>query len=167
MIRKLLLGLMLAFVPVAMAAAQDLAKPTGPVILEIRGNISRTNDAGAAKFDLAMLQALGAETIATATPWTEGHTKFEGIAGAKLLAAVGAKGTKVVAAAINDYKAEVPIEDLTEKGAFLAFSADGKRLTVRDKGPLWLLYPFDAKPDLKTEVYFGRSVWQIKSLEIK
>jgi hypothetical protein len=167
MIRKLLLGLMLAFVPVAMAAAQDLAKPTGPVILEIRGNISRTNDAGVAKFDLAMLQALGAETIATATPWTEGHTKFEGIAGAKLLAAVGAKGTKVVAAAINDYKAEVPIEDLTEKGAFLAFSADGKRLTVRDKGPLWLLYPFDAKPDLKTEVYFGRSVWQIKSLEIK
>ncbi len=167
MIRKLLLGLMLAFVPVAMAAAQDLAKPTGPVILAIRGNISRTNDAGAAKFDLAMLQALGAETIATATPWTEGHTKFEGIAGAKLLAAVGAKGTKVVAAAINDYKAEVPIEDLTEKGAFLAFSADGKRLTVRDKGPLWLLYPFDAKPDLKTEVYFGRSVWQIKSLEIK
>ncbi len=167
MIRKLLLGLMLAFVPVAMAAAQDLAKPTGPVILEIRGNISRTNDAGVAKFDLAMLQALGAETIATATPWTEGHTKFEGIAGAKLLAAVGAKGTKVVAAAINDYKAEVPIEDLTEKGAFLAFSAEGKRLTVRDKGPLWLLYPFDAKPDLKTEVYFGRSVWQIKSLEIK
>jgi hypothetical protein len=167
MIRKLLLGLMLAFVPAAMAAAQDLGKPTGPVILEIRGNISRTNDAGVARFDLAMLQALGAETITTATPWTEGHTKFEGIAGAKLLNAVGAKGTKVVAAAINDYKAEVPIEDLTEKGAFLAFSAEGKRLTVRDKGPLWLLYPFDAKPDLKTEVYFGRSVWQIKSLEIK
>lgn len=158
---------MLAFAPAAIASAQDLAKPTGTVILEIRGNISRTNEAGVARFDLAMLQALGAETITTATPWTEGHTKFEGITGARLLNAVGGKGTKVVAAAINDYKAEVPIEDFTEKGAFLAFSAEGKRLTVRDKGPLWLLYPFDAKPDLKTEVYFGRSVWQIKSLEIK
>jgi hypothetical protein len=167
MIRKLLLGLVLAFVPAALASAQDLAKPTGTVILEIRGNISRTNDTGVARFDLGMLQAIGAETIVTATPWTEGHTKFEGVTGAKLLAAVGAKGTKVIAAAINDYKAEVPIEDLTERGAFLAFSADGKRLTVRDKGPLWLLYPFDAKPDLKTEVYFGRAVWQIKSLEIK
>ena len=166
MIRKLLLGLMLAFVPVAMAAAQDLAKPTGPVILEIRGNISRTNDAGVAKFDLAMLQALGAETIATATPWTEGHTKFEGIAGAKLLAAVGAKGTKVVAAAINDYKAEVPIEDLTEKGAFLAFSAEGKRLTVRDKGPLFIIYPFHAHPELRNAVYYSRCAWQLQSIEV-
>lgn len=165
--RKLLLGLLVAFMPATMAAAQDLAKPTGPVILEIRGNIGRTNDAGVARFDLAMLQALGAEVVTTATPWTEGHTKFDGVSGARLLDAVGAKGTKVVAAAINDYKAEIPIEDLRDKGAFLAFAADGKRLTVRDKGPLWLLYPFDAKPDLKTEVYFGRSVWQIKSLEIK
>jgi len=165
--RKLLLGLLVAVMPATMATAQDLAKPTGPVILEIRGTIARTNDAGVARFDLAMLQALGAEVVTTATPWTEGHTKFDGIAGAKLLEAVGAKGTKVVAAAINDYKAEIPIEDLRDKGAFLAFAADGKRLTVRDKGPLWLLYPFDAKPDLKTEVYFGRSVWQIKSLEIK
>lgn len=167
MIRKLFLGLMLAILPAATAWAQDLAQPTGTIILEIRGNIARTNEPGVARFDLAMLQALGAEAVQTATPWTEGHTKFEGISGAKLLNAVGAKGTKVVAAAINDYKAEVPIEDLTEKGAFLAFSAEGKRLTVRDKGPLWLLYPFDARPDLKTEVYFGRSVWQIKSLEIK
>ncbi len=165
--RKLLLGLLVAFMPATMAAAQDLAKPTGPVILEIRGNITRTNDAGVARFDLPMLQAMGAEVVTTATPWTEGHTKFDGISGARLLDAVGAKGTKVVAAAINDYKAEIPIEDLRDKGAFLAFAADGKRLTVRDKGPLWLLYPFDAKPDLKTEVYFGRSVWQIKSLEIK
>lgn len=116
MIRKLVLGTLLALAPAAMAAAQDLAKPTGTVILEVRGNIARTNDAGVARFDLAMPQPLGAETIATA---------------------------------IDDYKAEGPIADLTEKGAFLAFAADGRRLTVRDKGPLWLLYPFDARPDLK------------------
>ena len=44
---------------------------------------------------------------------------------------------------------------------------DGKPLSVRDKGPLFLIYPFDKNPELYNEKYFSRSVWQIKKIEIR
>lgn len=39
-------------------------------------------------------------------------------------------------------------------------------MSVRDKGPLFLIYPFDDNPDLFDEVYFGRSVWQIAQIVV-
>lgn len=149
------------------AGAEGLGVPSGTVVLEVTGRIGRTNAPGAARFDLAMLRALGAATIATSTPWTEGVPRFEGVPGRALLEAVGASGTTLVARAINDYAVEIPAEDLRDHGAFMAFAMDGKRLTARDKGPLWILYPFDARPELKAATYFSRSVWQVKSIEVR
>ncbi len=39
-------------------------------------------------------------------------------------------------------------------------------MSVRDKGPLFLVYPFDLNPELYNEKYFSRSVWQIKEIEV-
>jgi hypothetical protein len=147
--------------------AQALEPPKGSVILEVRGNITETNAPGAARFDLAMLKALGTVTVTTGTPWTDKATQYEGVEGAAILKAVGAKGATLAARAINDYEIEVPVEDLMQKGVFFAYSADGKRLTTRDKGPLWLLYPFDDRPELKVETNYSRSIWQVKVIEVK
>ena len=43
---------------------------------------------------------------------------------------------------------------------------DGKPMSIRDKGPLMLVYPFDLDADLYNEKYFSRSVWQIKEIEV-
>ena len=44
---------------------------------------------------------------------------------------------------------------------------EGKvRFSVRDKGPLFLVYPFDTNPETYNEKYFSRSVWQIKEIEV-
>lgn len=151
----------------ASSRAQELPAPKDSVVLEVRGNLALTNAPGAARFDLAMLKALGVETIATTTPWTEGVARFDAIPGAKLLEAIGARGTVLVARAVNDYKVEIPIEDLRDKGAFLAFAMNGKALSRRDKGPLWVLYPFDGRAELKGDVYYNRSIWQLTGIEVK
>lgn len=149
------------------AAAQQLAKPTGAPILSITGKIERTSDGKAALFDLASLEALGKTELATSTRWTEGVTKFEGVPMRTLLNAVGASGTEIVAIALNDYKVTIPIEDFAKYDVIMATRRDGTPMSVRDKGPLWIMYPFDQVPALKNDLYYSRCAWQLKSLEVR
>lgn len=149
------------------AFAGELAKPTGKVILEVTGAIDTTNAPGAADFDLAMLDALPQGTTSTATPWYDGARSFTGPTGAALLDALGAKGTVLHVVALNDYVTEIPISDLRDYPVILATRLDGETMSVRDKGPIFVIYPFDAYPDLKNETIYGRSAWQVKSIEVK
>ena len=43
---------------------------------------------------------------------------------------------------------------------------NGKPMSVREKGPLFVIYPFDEQPQLKTSTYFSRCIWQLKQIEI-
>jgi hypothetical protein len=49
----------------------------------------------------------------------------------------------------------------------LARLLDDKPMAVRDKGPLFIIYPFDSSAELRTTVYFSRSAWQLKSIEVQ
>ena len=37
---------------------------------------------------------------------------------------------------------------------------------LSEKGPLFVMYPFDTQPALRTAVYFSRCIWQLKSIEL-
>jgi hypothetical protein len=39
-------------------------------------------------------------------------------------------------------------------------------LSIREKGPLFIVYPYDSKPELQAQMYLDRSAWQLKSLTI-
>ncbi|MFN3317555.1 hypothetical protein C0V73_05185 [Rhizobium sp. TH135] len=146
-------------------AALALDAPTGPVVLTVKGTISNTNAGDTAQFDLAMLEALKGRKGEMETPWTEGKVTFEGPLLREILAAVGATGTSLKVRALNDYAADVPAED-AKLDTILATKLDGKPMSIRDKGPLMLVYPFDLDADLYNEKYFSRSVWQIKEIEV-
>jgi hypothetical protein len=149
------------------ANAESLAKPVGDPILEVGGNISSVNEGPKAVFDRSSLEALGLEKVVTSTPWHNGPVTFEGISLDKLMHLVGARGTKVRAVALNDYAATVPIEDFSKYNVILALKRDGQYMPVRDKGPLFIIYPYDSRPELRSQVYYARSVWQVKRLEIQ
>ncbi|MDR3514794.1 MAG: molybdopterin-dependent oxidoreductase [Azospirillaceae bacterium] len=153
--------------PIGRTVAGDLAAPTGPVIIEVRGHITQTNQEGVARLDLPMLQAIGMDVVTTQTPWTEGKVRFEGVRVKALIDRLGGSGTHLLARALNDYQVDIPLEDFRDSGAILAVSADGKRLTARDKGPVWLIYPFDDRPDLNNPIHFDRAIWQLKTIEIQ
>ncbi|HEX2552125.1 MAG TPA: molybdopterin-dependent oxidoreductase [Microvirga sp.] len=161
-----LAGLFALIGSVALAGAAGLAVPKDRPILEIAGSISTTNKDGAAVFDREMLESLGMETITTTTPWHKGQVTFEGVSMAKVMELVGAKGKTVKALALNDYVTQIPMEDFAKFGVILALKRDGEYMPVRDKGPLFIVYPYDSKPELKSQTYYGRSAWQLKRLEV-
>jgi hypothetical protein len=149
------------------AGAGALATPSGKPILTISGTIAETNSQGAALFDRAMLEALGMVSVETKTPCHTGAVTFEGVPLDKLMKHVGAKGQRVVAIALNDYSTEIPIEDFAKYGTILALKRDGEYMPVKDKGPLFIIYPYDSKPELKNQTYYSRSAWQVARLVVK
>ncbi|WFE76286.1 hypothetical protein [Roseinatronobacter sp. S2] len=147
-------------------ASQALDQPQGTVILEISGQVAVTNTEGAAQFDLEMLEALDQLVIDVETPWHEGPQQFSGPRLVDLMAAVGAVGSELRFVAINDYAANMPWDDIQAHDVILASRQNGDTMSVRDKGPLFVIYPFNENPELRNEVYYGRSVWQVKAIQV-
>lgn len=168
--RCCLLGLLI-FVAGSVASAAisggALVVPRDRPILTISGKIAVTNNGEVAQFDREMLEGLGMVAFETSTPWYNGPVKFEGIPLAKLMTEVGATGDYVVAIALNDYSSEIPLEDFAKYNVILALKRNGEYMPVRDKGPLFIVYPFDSDPDLKSQKFFSRSVWQVARLVVK
>ena len=70
------------------------------------------------------------------------------------------------AIASNDYVITIPASDAVEGGPILAYLVDGELISLRENGPVWLIYPFDSNPAYQTEVIYSRSVWQLNRLKI-
>lgn len=167
-LRHLLLAAALAGVLLSPGLANSpLPQPTGRVILTVTGAIGKTNTQDAAHFDRQMLEGLGFTSYATSTSWTDGTPRFEGVLARDLLAAVGARGSVVTATGLNDYSIEIPIADFEAYPVLLALKMDGKALSRRDKGPIWIVYPRDEFGELRDQGIDAKWVWQLVGLEIK
>jgi hypothetical protein len=148
-------------------AANDLAPPRSQVVLTVTGEIGLTNAPGRADFDLDTFERLGLRRLTTWTPWTEGEVEFEGVRARRLMDAVGAKGTQVDALALNDYKQTIPIEDFKRYDVLLATRVNGQLMRVRDKGPIWIVYPWSEHPELDDFATREKSVWQLNALHVR
>ena len=158
----------LALLLAALAPAHALDAPTGKVMLTVTGQITVRNTPDAAQFDMALLEKLPQTSFSTRTPWYTEPRKFTGVRLRDLLAALGAQGrTSVSAEALNDYRAVIPAEDWNEHDLLIAWHLDDAPMLVRDKGPLVIIYPFDAHPKLRTAVRYSRAVWQLKALDVR
>lgn len=147
--------------------AAELPAPAGKPILAVSGKIRNFNDGDVARFDRAMLEGLGMTSFQTATPWYTGVVTFQGVPMITLLDHVGAFGDKVVVVALNDYSTEIPISDFQKFGVIIALKRDGAYMPVRDKGPLFIVYPFDNSPELRQQKYYSRSAWQVAKIIVK
>lgn len=163
-----LLGIIFTFAGPTHSGPAPLEAPKGPVLLTVTGKITHKNRGEAAVFDLEMLEGLERGVISTTNPWMAGTNDFSGPYLSVLLKAVGATGTNsLMVTALNDFVGSVPQEDIAKFGLILATRKNGKPLKVREKGPLFVVYPFLQRPEIYDEIHFCRSVWQIKSIEIR
>ena len=163
---KTTLGLVTAMGIASIAAAQDVALPTGDIVLTVTGEIDVTNAEGALVFDYDALAALDAETFETTTIWTEGLNSFQGVSLKTLTDLLGTKEGTLLATAINDYTVEIPVSDAVEGGPIIAYLMNDEVMSVRDKGPLWVIYPYDSNADYRSEVVYSRSIWQLDRIEV-
>jgi hypothetical protein len=163
--RRALWWLAGAALPVRVGA-QALQPPRGAVVLSIGGQIQRTNQGDRAALDMAMLEALAQHSFRTKTPWFTEPRQFTGPLLRDVLGLVGAQGTTLRIGALNDYRADMPSDDTRRHNVLLARLIDDKPIPVREKGPLFVIYPFDSDPSLRTPLYYSRSVWQVKSIDV-
>ncbi|MDC0738874.1 oxidoreductase [Cognatishimia sp. SS12] len=165
-LRALLLAASTSVALALPALAHELTQPVGDVVLTVTGDIARTNAADAAQFDRAMLAAMPATEIATTTIWTEGVQKFVGVSLHELVAQLGMEGDTLTATAINDYEVKIPLSDAQPGGPILAYLHNGAEMSLRTKGPLWIVYPYDDVADYRSEIIYSRSIWQLNRIKV-
>ncbi len=159
------IGIVLVLGAGSNAMGEIFPEPEGPIVLTISGDIGVTNVENALVFDRKNLMALQATTFETSTIWTEGIRSFTGVTLHTLADLLGLQNGHFFASAINDYSVEIPVSDAVEGGPIIAYSIDGKEMSLRDKGPLWVIYPYDSNSDFRSEVVYSRSIWQLDRLE--
>lgn len=155
--------------PLGWVSAQALEQPKGKPVLTVGGAIAATNRGGKAVFDMAMLEALPQTTFTTSTPWDDRPIRFSGPLLRDVLAAVqaGAQANGLKATALNDYRIQIPVADAKRFDVIMATRLDGQPMSVRTRGPLFIVYPFDSRPELQGATYYERSIWQLKSLDVE
>lgn len=166
------LGIILALMailhgPVA-ATANTLPSPTDKPILILGGAIDHTNAADEAHLDRPMLEALGLKTVKTTNPFETGVQEFTGVLLHDVLRLVGGDDkTMIIATALDGYTVEIPVTDAITYDVLLAMMWNGERMTVRRRGPIWVIYPIDQHPELRNEIYSNRTIWQLKRLTVR
>lgn len=135
-------------------------------LLTVTGTVDGKSGTSVA-FDAADLAALPQITFTTSTIWTEGPQEFTGVSLGAVLKAAQMTGTTLQAYAANDYSVEIPVEDWPENAPIIAQSRNGTPMTIRDKGPLWIVYPYDSDPAYRSEVIYTRSIWQLERIEVR
>lgn len=127
----------------------------------VAGDSSRTLD-----LSIDDLAAMPQAAVVTENEFAEGVVAYRGPLVRDVLARLGLDGLDFVRfVAANDYYVVIPTEDFRTYDAILAIEADGERLSRREKGPLWLMYPISDHPELHDPIYLRRLIWQVVRIE--
>ncbi|MHC0053606.1 putative pterin-binding protein [Actibacterium sp. D379-3] len=118
------------------------------------------------EFSAEELLALEQVEVLTANDYVEGDVSFSG----PLLRSVFPDGTldpsdTIKLTALNNYSTEMPASEALDYNVILAMSQNGVRMSVRDKGPLWVIYPMNDHKELREPLFNDRLVWQLSKME--
>ncbi|WP_076998009.1 molybdopterin-dependent oxidoreductase [Variovorax sp. KK3] len=150
------------------AAQSCRSNEDGRALLVVRGSIRKFTDLQARAFEFTEEEymSLPQTSITTATPWTP-RSRFDGPLLSQVLAHVGASGSRVDVEALDSYRASIPMSDLKTFRPILAHSRNGNRMTARDHGPLFVMYPRDEYPKtLSTPSAQAKFIWQVRSISV-
>ncbi len=107
------------------------------------------------------MRALPVETVTTdihcVTRWSKLDTRWEAVSVDTLLEQAGAEAGFVLAYSDGGYTTNLPIADVTDGQAWLAFGYDGGPLDPEHGGPVRLLVP---------HLYFWKSAKWVRGLEL-
>lgn len=151
---------------IAFAAALALA-PEATMAGDTALTLARGPDAvETLEFSLEALDALPQTTVVTENEFTDGEVTYRGPLVRDVLEHLALQDADTIRfTAANDYYVDVPASDFRRYNVILALEADGQRLSRRDKGPLWLMYPISDHSELRSPVYNTRLIWQVVRIE--
>jgi len=101
--------------------------------------------------------------IRTTTPWHAGVQTFSGPSLLAVLAAFDLARATILARAINNYETLLETAQITPDYPILATRQNGETMTVRDKGPIFVIFPYD-RLGHQDKALLRQSVWQLSTL---
>ncbi|NOX40401.1 MAG: hypothetical protein GXP05_07770 [Alphaproteobacteria bacterium] len=115
---------------------------------------------------LTQLRDMSQETVVTGNEFVDGKRVFRGPLMRDVMQCFSSVLPKtVILTAANDFQSEAPVEEFFKYNVILALSVDGVALSMRDKGPLWMIYPMSDFPELRDPIYNSRLIWQLISID--
>lgn len=116
------------------------------------------------ELDRDALALLPQTEFTTHTIWTEGPQRFTGVSLATLLARYEIDAERLDLVAVNDYTVTLPADEIGPVYPVIAHSRNGAPMSLRDKGPYWLVYDYDSDPAFQRETVYMRSIWQLERI---
>lgn len=113
---------------------------------------------------LSDLKSMPQLSIETSTPWTEGKVIFSGPSLKAVIRKAGLDAKEFVLMAKNEYAVKIQSEELRDDRPIVAWEMNSELLSLRGKGPYWIIYPFD-QLGADREKHYAKSIWQL--IEIK
>ena len=119
-------------------------------------------------FTLEEILAMQQTTVVTKNDYVDEVTTFQGPTLRSVLEEMDvARDATLKMVALNDFSSEVPATDAFEYDVILAVLFNGETMSVRDKGPIWVIYPMDDNPELHDDIYNDRLVWQLRTISVE
>ena len=119
------------------------------------------------RLGMAALEQLPQRSFTATTPWYQRPVTFSGPLLRDVLALARADGSRLRAVALNEYQVVIPVEDARRHDVIVAIRLDGRPMSVREKGPFFVVYPFDEDAQLRQATYYARSIWQLRRLTVE
>ncbi|WP_118137159.1 molybdopterin-dependent oxidoreductase [Oceanicella sp. SM1341] len=118
--------------------------------------------------DEQALEDMPQRTLNTTNEFVDGKTDFTGPLARDVISLIGrGSATRVRLTAVNDYTVEVDLAEFEQYDVIFALAMNGERLSLRDKGPIWVIYPMDDHAELQDPSYNNRLIWQLVKVELK
>ena len=113
-----------------------------------------------------MLDSLPQTTFSTTTIWTRGSVSFSGPSLMSVLDWVEAEPGRITASAANEYSITLSPDTVDQQFPILATRKNGQPFSLRDSGPIWLVYPYDSDEKYSNDLIYSQSVWQLIRLHV-
>lgn len=121
--------------------------------------------------DLKGLRQLPAKEITAVLPAVlglPGQNRWRGVSLRLLVERLGGGAdSRIQLRALDAYTIDIPWSDLARFDPILAYSRNNEPMSIRDKGPLILIYPFGSDPQLQSPDFANRTIWQVNEIIVR
>lgn len=141
-----------------------------PVILSISDSMAQDgHHHELAEFTLSQLQALPQRELTTRHPWSEQRHTYKGADLSALLANLfaGQHIHTLYLQSLNGFSVAVNWQQLAPYQPMLAWSEDDIIMSRRNKGPLWLMLPYERLPEIQQAEFLHYMAWQLNHITVR
>lgn len=158
----------LAGILILLCSWQALASAE-PVVLTVYGDIELNEQKyNRLDFTLSELQAFAQADITTSHPWSSEQRGYHGVDINNLFDVLFSQ-QKVLSfqlEALNDFGMTINWQKIAPYSPILAWQENQRTMSLRNKGPLWLMLPFDQVPKVKQADFLHFMVWQLRVMRV-